>query len=126
MYCGVYLTVFTIGIKHMAKRPPVHKPAWLKDKKEERKQYDSKRGTRTERGYNNQWGRARKGWLNVNPLCVAHLAEGRVVAGEVVDHIVPHKGDNKLFWDKTNWQTLCIPCHNSKTARENGIQSNIR
>jgi len=29
----------------------------------------------------------------------------------VADHIVPHKGDLKLFWDERNWQGLCAPCH---------------
>ncbi|WP_233882799.1 HNH endonuclease [Brevibacillus laterosporus] len=36
----------------------------------------------------------------------------------VVDHIVPHKGDKTLFWDRKNWQPLCEQCHNRKTARE--------
>ena len=30
----------------------------------------------------------------------------------VVDHIRPHRGDERLFWLKTNLQTLCkSPCH---------------
>ena len=109
----------------MAKRTPVHRPAWYKDRKEVTKQYDKQRGTRTERGYNNRWLRAREAWLNVHPLCECCKAEGRVTSGVVVDHIIPHKGDMILFWDRTNWQTLCIPCHNTKTARENGIQKYI-
>jgi len=36
----------------------------------------------------------------------------------VVDHITPHKGDNDLFWDRANWQSLCESCHNRKTAAE--------
>ncbi|WP_343040029.1 HNH endonuclease signature motif containing protein [Methylocystis heyeri] len=36
----------------------------------------------------------------------------------VVDHITPHKGDIKLFWDRKNWQPLCEPCHNSRKQRE--------
>lgn len=40
-------------------------------------------------------------------------AEGKVVAANVVDHIVPHKGDEKLFWDEDNWQALCPPHHDS-------------
>jgi 5-methylcytosine-specific restriction protein A len=34
--------------------------------------------------------------------------------GNVVDHIKPHKGDQRLFWDKSNLQTLCKTCHDSK------------
>ncbi|MGH3850135.1 MAG: HNH endonuclease signature motif containing protein [Pseudonocardiaceae bacterium] len=44
---------------------------------------------------------------------------GRIVAAELVDHIIPHRGDQKLFWDQMkNWQALCELCHRRKTARE--------
>jgi 5-methylcytosine-specific restriction endonuclease McrA len=37
----------------------------------------------------------------------------------VCDHIKPHRGDEHLFWDMQNLQTLCAdPCHNSVKARE--------
>jgi 5-methylcytosine-specific restriction endonuclease McrA len=29
----------------------------------------------------------------------------------VVDHIQPHRGDQRLFWDRRNWQPLCRTCH---------------
>jgi 5-methylcytosine-specific restriction enzyme A len=35
-----------------------------------------------------------------------------------VDHITPHKGDRQMFWDRSNWQSLCHRCHSRKTARE--------
>lgn len=41
---------------------------------------------------------------------------------EVVDHIVPHRGDEKLFWDESNWQALCKRCHDSKTMTEDRYQ----
>jgi len=25
-----------------------------------------------------------------------------------------------MFWDERNWQALCKPCHDAKTAREDG------
>ena len=46
--------------------------------------------------------------------------QGRRTPATVVDHIVPHKGDKKLFWDSGNWQPLCGPCHSRKTAKEDG------
>lgn len=36
----------------------------------------------------------------------------------VVDHIIPHRGDQKLFWDRGNWQPLCEHHHNVKTMTE--------
>jgi hypothetical protein len=45
-------------------------------------------------------------------------AEGKLTPATVVDHIVPHRGDRRLFWDKTNWQPLCKRCHDVKTLTE--------
>lgn len=38
----------------------------------------------------------------------------------VVDHIIPHRGNMKLFWDTSNWQAMNKKCHDRKTAKENG------
>ncbi len=35
----------------------------------------------------------------------------------VVDHKTPHRGDMKVFWDKTNWQPLCTGCHSGRKQR---------
>ncbi|MDP2026435.1 HNH endonuclease [Sulfuriferula sp.] len=81
---------------------------------------DQQRGSSTERGYGGQWRKARAGYLRSHPLCVVCATAGVVRAANVVDHIVPHKGDQALFWDKTNWQSLCKSHHDAKTAREDG------
>jgi 5-methylcytosine-specific restriction protein A len=44
----------------------------------------------------------------------------QLVFATEVDHKVPHRGDQDLFWDTSNWQSLCKPCHSAKTAREDG------
>jgi 5-methylcytosine-specific restriction protein A len=44
----------------------------------------------------------------------------RLTPATVVDHRIPHKGDKQLFWDSTNWQAMSKPCHDRKTAREDG------
>lgn len=92
---------------------------------EKRRRYDRERGTAAQRGYDARWRRARKRFLAENPLCVECLKEGRLTPATRVDHIVPHKGDLKLFWDETNWQPLCESCHNKKTAREDGGFGNV-
>ena len=51
-----------------------------------------------------------------HPLCVSCQAEGKLTAATVVDHIVPHRGDTKLFWDESNWQPLCKEHHDQKTG----------
>ena len=71
-----------------------------------------------ERGYGSRWNKARKRFLEKNPLCVECMKQGRYVRATDVDHIVPHRGDPKLFWDEGNWQALCHRCHSVKTRRE--------
>lgn len=70
------------------------------------------------RGYGRAWQKARKKYLAAHPLCVVCQREGRYVKATVVDHIIPHRGDEKLFWDRSNWQALCKPCHDRKTLTE--------
>ncbi|MAU22556.1 MAG: HNH endonuclease [Martelella sp.] len=36
----------------------------------------------------------------------------------VCDHVRPHRGDQRLFWDDRNLQTLCKPCHDSLKQRQ--------
>jgi len=89
-----------------------------KHKRVEAKQLDRQRGSANERGYTYAWQRARQHFLRAHPLCAEHERQGRVEPACVVDHIVPHKGDKTLFWDRNNWQSLCKPCHDRKTATE--------
>ena len=57
-------------------------------------------------------------FLIENPLCVECLNMGRTEPATVVDHIVPHRGDLALFWDRRgNWQALCVDHHNRKTGK---------
>ncbi|WP_295378386.1 HNH endonuclease [uncultured Pseudacidovorax sp.] len=86
----------------------------------ERRAADERRGTAASRGYGSAWQRAREGFLRAHPLCVRCEARDLVVAATVVDHIKPHKGDKALFWERGNWQALCKPCHDVKTATEDG------
>lgn len=69
--------------------------------------------------YNYRWQKVRASFLKENPLCAEHLLDGDTVAAVLVDHIVPHKGNQVLFWDRDNWQSLCKECHDRKTAKEN-------
>ena len=79
-------------------------PSWRTDKR-----------TAAERGYTHAWTKARNAYIAANPLCVMCQAmrPPRVVVATVVDHIIPHQGNQWLFWDRGNWQSLCAPHHNS-------------
>ena len=40
------------------------------------------------------------------------MAKGMVVPAEVADHVVPHRGNEQLFWFG-KLQSLCWSCHSS-------------
>ena len=85
--------------KHLPLHPEVTRPA-------------------AKRGYNRRWQKARKSYLEAHPLCVQCAKQGKYVRATVVDHIIPHRGDQKLFWNQNNWQPLCKSCHDKKTLTE--------
>ncbi len=78
------------------------------------------RPSASRRGYNSKWQTARLYFLKAHPLCEECKRRGAYTPATVVDHIVPHKGDRNLFWDRNNWQSLCKQCHDRKTATEDG------
>ena len=75
---------------------------------------DSKQ-TSSQRGYGHKWRKRRQEFLSrpCNVLCVFCASKGQITAATVVDHIKPHKGNQELFWDESNWQPLCASCHSS-------------
>ena len=68
--------------------------------------------------YGYRWQQESKSFLRRYPLCLRCTEAGIVRLSTVVDHCKPHHGDLALFWDATNWQALCKPCHDEKTLRE--------
>jgi 5-methylcytosine-specific restriction enzyme A len=74
---------------------------------------EQERGTSHQRGYDSKWRKARLAYLKRHPLCVLCLP--RPVPAEVVDHVVDHKGDQRLFWVQSNWRALCRKHHDART-----------
>ncbi|MGY3091096.1 5-methylcytosine-specific restriction protein A [Hymenobacter sp. UYAg731] len=64
-----------------------------------------------------RWQRARAAQLARVPCCQACAEQGRTTAATVCDHVVSVRlgGD---FWDSRNYQSLCHPCHQAKSAAE--------
>lgn len=88
-----------------------------------RAELDKRRGSARKRGYTSQWDKASKQYLNLHPLCECKDCDAgrkRITPANVVDHRIPHRGDMQLFWDETNWQAMSKPCHDRKTATEDG------
>ena len=74
--------------------------------------------TASQRGYGYKWQKAREQHLQAHPLCVMCQADGRVTEATVVDHVVAHRGDQSVFWDRSNWQSLCATHHSKDKQRE--------
>ena len=96
----------------------MHRPPGARSAAEVKRTLDRQRPSAARRGYGPRWRRARAAYLARHPLCAACRAHGSLVLATIVDHVVPHRGDQKLFWDERNWQGLCKLCHDAKTARE--------
>jgi 5-methylcytosine-specific restriction protein A len=79
---------------------------------------DEHRLSASKRGYGRAWQKRSMAHRRKNPLCVECKRKGLIVPGECVDHIIPHKGNRRLFEDDRNLQTLCNSCHSKKTTKE--------
>lgn len=95
---------------------PTHKPLHVLF----RERNPVKRPSSAQRGYGRKWAEAARAFLIEHPHCVDCSAEGKQVSATVVDHHIPHKGDRRLFWDRSNWQGLCRTHHAVKTAKYDG------
>lgn len=70
---------------------------------------------------NSAWKALRLAQLRKEPLCRFCLARNVLTLATVCDHIKPHRGDLKKFWDVGNLQSLCKQCHDvDKKRMENG------
>jgi 5-methylcytosine-specific restriction protein A len=102
----------------MPVKPPLHRPPWTTSAAEVKRTLDRQRPSAGRRGYGPRWRRARASFLARHPLCVRCQAAGCLEPSTTVDHIVPHRGNQQLFWDEANWAAMCKRCHDAKTARE--------
>lgn len=86
--------------------PPIFRPGKLGGR-QPHQAYDKSRGSAADRGYTREWSRKSGQHKREHPLCVGCLALGVSEPVTVTDHIVPHRGDEVLFWDRSNWQSAC-------------------
>lgn len=66
-----------------------------------------------------RWRKLRARQLSLYPLCAYHLRQGLAIEATVCDHVTPHRGDLKLFWQGP-FQSLCAQCHNRVKKLEEG------
>lgn len=105
----------------MPARPAVFRPSNAPARTQLDAEADARRRERyeTRRLYGTQaWRKKARAQLQDEPLCRMCLAEDRIAAATVADHVEPHRGDPERFWN-TPLQSLCGRHHNSvKQAEE--------
>ena len=91
------------------------------------REYEQARGSQRARGYTRRWEHAAARFKMKHPLCGMRpdglrpvmsrcYEQGIVTPATEIDHVIPHRGDQTLFWDELhNWQSLCASCHMRKT-----------
>lgn len=65
-----------------------------------------------------RWREMRAAQLIAEPYCRKCAETGLRTAATDVDHIRPHRGDLRLFYNAANLQSLCHACHSRKTIEE--------
>ena len=101
--------------------PKQHRPAFAPSREQVRKQsqknYNRTRRKNQEFYDSKAWRKLSKWFRKKNPLCAHCRDKGIAKEAQLVDHIVPiEQGGEPL--SESNLQSLCIPCHNTKTAEE--------
>lgn len=79
---------------------------------------DARRPSARERGYDSKWERESKAFLAIPANRMCRCGCGR--PADMVDHIIAHKGDQKLFWDRSNWRPMNCVCNSRKAAKHEG------
>lgn len=64
------------------------------------------------------WKRIKASAQSQHPICQSCILQGRVAQTETIDHVFPHRQDERRFVVNL-YQGLCIPCHTQKTKLEN-------
>lgn len=96
-------------------RIPVHRPAGTAIKQAREKLANRARvGTTADRGYDYQWQKISKLWLQRHPLCEFCMARGRRTPATETDH----RDGNAWNRDSTNLRSTCKPCHSRRTATD--------
>ncbi len=108
----------------MPTRPPVHRPPGWKPPEVVKREADDRRGNAASRGYDSKWQKASKAFLALpeNRFCCCGCGE----LADCVDHREPHRGDQRLFWSRSNWQAMKRGHHSRKTAQHDGGFGNPR
>ncbi len=107
----------------MPSAAPIFRPSGTRpgaDRQRQRADDQHRSETQPSRGWYKLalWQRRRAAQLAAEPLCRMCADTGKVTAASIADHVIPHRGDWRLFISG-ELQSMCGPCHSSdKQSRE--------
>ena len=93
--------------------PPTYRPRGQRTRTEARREFDQRRGSARDRGYDARWDKASASDRRRHPLCAYCELEGRTTPASLTDHLSPHRAYPGVFWLKHWWVSACAPCHNT-------------
>lgn len=82
------------------------------------RRYDALRGSASARGYDAAWRQASRSYLLQHPHCAQCARNGIRTNAVLVDHIISIRRAPHLRMERSNWQSLCTPCHSSWKQRQ--------
>lgn len=105
-----------------------HKPPTLDAIRRRTKRPCIERQSSKQRGYSASaaWNKESKAHRRANPLCVRCKARGKIKLVDLTDHILPTRYFPELFFEPSNWQSLCIGCHALKTREDEHKYGHLR
>jgi len=80
--------------------------------------HDALRGSASSRGYDAEWRRESRTYLLQHPYCAECARNGIRTVATLVDHVASIRLAPHRRMDRTNWQSLCTPCHSSWKQRQ--------
>lgn len=90
--------------------------------RERNARHDQRRPSARERGYDAKWDRERAAYLTFHSTCLhCHMRPATIV-----HHIIAHRGDRSLFWNRSNWMPVCQPCHDGPIQRRERARERAR
>jgi 5-methylcytosine-specific restriction protein A len=105
-------------------RPPVFRHAWQPTERQAKAEYARLRQVRDpwrHLYYSDRWRKTRSAVLRAQPICM----RCKQAPSTTVHHVVPHRGDEHLFWSSP-LQAVCRSCHSSvcqsEEARDRGAE----
>lgn len=106
----------------MPSRPPIHRAPWLRTKEqalaEMRKRTDAKRAASSQRGYDSEWRRFRRAFLDTFPHC---SFKGCTADAVDVDHVMDVRRYPALRLTMSNCRGYCHAHHSARTAKDQGF-----